>query len=302
MTSSNAATAPTGLSASERVQVAHVNGIALHYVDSGNGPTVFLLHGGMGDLWAWPHQIRALTPRYRVVAYSRRRSHPNQNEDTRCRCFANCIDEDIDDLLALQTELHAGPVHLLGTSYGALLALAVALRTPDRVASLMLAEPPLHRWACATQYGERLYRAFIAGVWSAAADAFRHGLQHRAMQLLIDGMWGRPIFGSWPDERVEAVMRNADAMQALTQAKDPFPEVDRCAVASLTKPTLLLQGEQNSALHRQVMSELGNVMPDATRTDIASAGHGLPNDNPDDFNSAVVAFLESLRHSKGDSR
>jgi pimeloyl-ACP methyl ester carboxylesterase len=302
MTSSNTATPAMSPNGSEPVRVAHVNGIELHYTDTGDGSAVLLLHGGMGDLGSWPHQIRALSPRYRVVAYSRRRSHPNRNGDARVVYFANCIDEDIDDLLALQAELHAGPAHLLGTSYGALLALAVALRAPDKVTSLVLAEPPLHRWACATEAGERLYGAFIDGVWRAAAEAFGLGLQRRAMQVLTDGMWGRPMFGSWPAERIGAVMCNAVAMKALTQSHDPFPEVDRSVVACLTMPTLLLQGEHTSALHRQVMNELGNVMRDAKRAEIPFAGHASPNENPDGFNAAVVEFLGSLRHSEGDAR
>jgi pimeloyl-ACP methyl ester carboxylesterase len=219
-----------------------------------------------------------------------------------CVRFVECIDDDIDDLLALQAELNASPAHLLGTSYGALLALAVALRAPDKVASLVLAEPPLHRWACATEAGERLYAAFIDGVWRAAAEAFGLGLQRRAMQLLTDGMWGRPMFGSWPDERIEAVMRNAAAMKALAQSHDPFPEVERSAVACLTMPTLLLQGENTSALHRQVMNELGNVMRGVTRAEIPFAGHGSPNENPDDFNEVVILFLDSLRQAEGDAR
>lgn len=278
---------------------ARVNGIELHYTDTGAGTAVFLLHGGMGDLGSWPHQIRALSPRYRVVAYSRRRSHPNRNGDAPCVRFADCLNEDVDDLLALQAELHAGPAHLLGTSYGALLALAVALRAPERVAGLVLAEPPLHRWACATEAGERLYGAFIEGVWRTAAEAFGLDQQRRAMQLLTDGMWGRPMFRSWPDERIEAAMRNAAAMKALTQSHDPFPEFERSAVACLTIPTLLLQGENTSALHREVTNELGKVMRHAKRAEISFAGHGSPNENPDEFNLAVLHFLDALRHADG---
>jgi pimeloyl-ACP methyl ester carboxylesterase len=286
-----------GPNSPERVQVARVNGIELHFTDTGDGATAILLHGGMGDLESWPHQVRALSTRYRVIAYSRRRSHPNRNGDSPCACFADIVDDDIDDLLALQATLRAGPAHLIGTSYGALLALAVALRAPSQVASLVLAEPPLHRWACATEAGSQLYGAFIDGAWRTAAEAFRRGLSCRAMQLLTDGMWGRPLFGSWPQERIDAVMRNAAAMKALVLSHDPFPQVERTAVAGLTMPTLLLQGQLTSALHRQVMHELGVSLRNAKRAEIPFACHGSPNENPEAFTAAVVFFLESLRRS-----
>lgn len=282
---SNAATA---------VRAARVNGVELHYTDSGtDGGTVMLLHGGMGDLEAWPHQSRALQPRYRVIAYSRRHSHPNRN-DVHCPGTGHRLDDDIDDFLALQAALGTGPSHLVATSYGALLALAIALRAPARVASLVLAEPPLHCWLGATEAGRKLYDAFIHDVWHAAGEAFERGLTRHAMQLLTQGMWGRSTLGSWPDDRIAAAMRNTAAMHELTRAHDPFPDFDRSAVSRLTVPTLLLHGEQTSALHMHVMNELGNVMGHARRVGIPNSGHGSANENPEAFNAAVVPFLESL--------
>jgi pimeloyl-ACP methyl ester carboxylesterase len=307
MTCANAALTATRAHPAEPARAARVNGVELHFTDTGTntpgGAAVILLHGGMGDLGSWPHLIRALSPQRRVIAYSRRHSHPNRNNSSVQRArFAECIDDDIDDLLALQGALHVGPAHLVGTSYGALLALAAALRAPDQFASLVLAEPPLHRWACASDAGRRLYTAFIDDVWRAAADAFGRGQHRRAMQLLTDGMWGRAVFESWPQAHIDAVMRNAAAMHALTRSHDPFPEFGRSAVACLRMPTLLLQGVRTSALHRLVMNELGGAMHEARRVEIASAGHGLPNENPDGFNAAVVAFLESLQCASGDAR
>jgi pimeloyl-ACP methyl ester carboxylesterase len=303
MTLEKAATSAPQSTAAEPVHAARVNGVELHYTDTGtdagthDGAAVILLHGGMGDLGSWPQQIRALSAQHRVVAYSRRRSHPNRNRDVHRARFADCVNDDIDDLLALLSALHVGPAHLVGTSYGALLALAAALRAPERITSLVLAEPPLHRWACASDAGERLFDAFIESVWRAAAAAFGLGLQRRAMQLLTDGMLGRPVFESWPADQIDAVMRNAAAMHALARSQEPFPAFDRSAVAALTVPTLLLQGVHTSALHRQVMHELGSVMREARCVEIAFAGHGLANENPDGFNAAVVSFLDALHHS-----
>ena len=47
---------------------ARVNGIKMHYVESGDGPPVVLLHGFPETWFAWRHQIPALAARYRVVA------------------------------------------------------------------------------------------------------------------------------------------------------------------------------------------------------------------------------------------
>jgi pimeloyl-ACP methyl ester carboxylesterase len=284
------------------LRAVRVNGVELHYTDTGtDGGAVILLHGGMGDLGAWDHQQRALRTRFRVLAYSRRYSHPNQNRLPRAPAV-HTVDDDVDDFLALQAALGAGPAHLVATSYGALLALAIALRAPSHVASLVLAEPPLHAWARATPGGKTLYDAFMRGVWRAAGEAFEQGRPRRAMQILSEGMWGRPVIGSWSSERIDVALRNAPAMQVLTRSSDPFPDLDRAAVSRLSMPSLLIHGERTSALHRQVMDALGQVMRRAKCIEIANAGHGSPNESPEAFNAAVVHFLEALRPSSGVAR
>ena len=303
MTLAKAARRSTGSRLAEATRVRRVNGVELQYTDSEAGRNaVILLHGGMGDLEAWPHQIGALSPRWRVIAYSRRHSHPNRNNDAPRTVAANGLDDDIDDFLALQEALDAGPAHLVATSYGALLALGIALCAPDRVSSLVLAEPPLHRWALATDDGARLYRAFIDGVWHPAAQAFGRGEQRQAMALLTEGMWGRLTLESWPAERMDGVMRNALVLHELTRIADPFPDFDRAAVSRLEIPTLLLRGAHTSALHRHVVDELSGVMRHAQRIEIPRAGHGSPNENPAAFNAEVIAFLESLSPPRSPQR
>ena len=295
MTLRSATRRDEALAAPEPLRALRVNGVELHYTEAGSGnqDTVVLLHGGMGDLGSWTNQVRALKDQYQVVSYSRRHSHPNRNRDIARARFAEYVDDDIEDLLALKRALRIGRPHLIGTSYGALLALAVALRAPHEVASLVLAEPPLHRWACATNAGLRLFNTFLNS-WRSAGEAFAAGLQRPALQILTDAMWGRPTFDRWPADRVDAACRNAAALDALTRSRDPFPEIDRCSVADLAMPVLRVQGSHGSALHRHVMDELARVITHGRRAEIALAGHASATDNADEFNAAVVEFLESL--------
>jgi haloacetate dehalogenase len=45
-----------------------VNGLRMHYVESGDGPPVVLLHGFPETWYAWRHQIPVLAKHYRVIA------------------------------------------------------------------------------------------------------------------------------------------------------------------------------------------------------------------------------------------
>lgn len=252
------------------------NGLALEYIDSGQGPTLLLLHGGMGDCHAWQAQLEAFGREHRVIAY------------TRHQRSVHSLDADVDDLSAFTRALKLGTAHLVGTSYGALVAIAYALRRPADVQSLSLAEPPLHRWC------SRLFDQFMAQVWASARAAFESGEERRAMQLLTDGIWGRPTFDSMTPARQAAAMRHSAAMRALTQSRDPFPNLSRAAVAAMAIPTLLINGQHASALHRCVIEALKRTMPGAQHCVVRDSGHGAAFENPAAFNDAVLTFLAGL--------
>ena len=267
------------------------SGIELHVVEAGHCSGVAFLHGGMGDCRSWDPQIDAFAPHFRVVAYSRRHHSPNRNPPAVAQ---PSLDEEVEDLAGLLTALDVGSAHLVATSYGGLVALAFALRHPPLVRSLVLAEPPLHRWAAATRRGRRLLDVFIGRCWRPAAHAFDAGRDGEALRCLTDGMWGRPVYDTMPAARREAAFRNVAAMKLLTRAENPFPDLPRDAVALLAMPMLLVRGEGASALHRQGLDELAALVPRARSTVIEGAGHASPSENPTGFNSTVLEFLRAL--------
>lgn len=273
------------------------NGNELHFVESGRGPAVVFMHGGMGDCWSWGGQLEVFGRDHRAVAYSRRLHSPNGNAPA---AFHPSLDEEAADLSGFLEALQSGPAHLVATSYGAMVALTFALRHPRQVRSLVLAEPPLHHWACATLRGTRLLRQFMGRCWMPARRAFDAGHDQGAVRLLTDGMWARPVYDGLPAARQESALRNAGAMKLLVGRGDSLPDLPRDAVAALTMPVLLLHGASTSELHRRGVDELAAVLPKARRTVIQSAGHASPAENPAAFNAAVLGFVGALdRGSSG---
>ena len=263
-------------------------GLELDYIDLGRGSTTVLLHGGMGDCHAWQPQLQAFGQAHRVIAYSRRHSG---GSPTMPSTGAHSLDVDVDDFSAFRRSLRLEPAHLVGTSYGALVALAYALRYPSDVLSLSLAEPPLHRWCVRTEAGAKLFDQFMHDVWLPARAAFECGDELRAMRLLTDGIWGRPIFDALGSRRQAAVMRNIASMRALTQAHDPFPDLPHADVAAIAIPTLLINGQHASVLHRCVVEALMRTIPSAQHCVVGDSGHGSAFENPAAFNVAVLRFL-----------
>lgn len=264
------------------------DGAELHYTEHGRGSPVILLHGGLGDCHSWTPQMQTFAARFRVIAYSRRFSSPCRSPAAQASYTPQL---DVEDLATLQGHLRCGPAHLVGTSYGALIALIFALQHPEHVLSLALNEPPLHPWACRTPEGRALFEAFMADVWRPAALAFDRNDERTALRLLVDGIWGEPLFDRLPPERMNVVTRNAGAMKALTRSTEPFPDLPRLEVATLQMPVLLLNGDRANDLHRRVIDELALVLPGAQREVISGAGHGAPSENPVGFNRVVFWTL-----------
>ena len=270
-----------------------VNGVELHYVERGRGEPLILLHGGQGDYRSWGPQMESFSRRHRVISYSRRYNYPNDNPLTSNYRSAY---SDADDLAAFIRHLKLGRVHLVGTSAGALAALVLATEHPGMVRSLVLAEPPVHRWAKDDPKGEALYKEFMASIWEPAAAAFKAGDDPGAMRVLVDGFGGAGRFDRLPPEGRAVAMQNSRFFKAATLSADPFPAVSKDKVRRLRMPVLIVTGEKTIPLHRFVNEELAQLLPKAERVTIPRAGHGSARENPQAFNGAVSKFLES--HSR----
>jgi esterase len=264
------------------------NGVELHYFERGQGEPVILLHGGQADYRAWQPQIDALSPRYRVIAYSRRYHYPNRNplNTTNHSALIDAL-----DLAALIKSLNLGRVHLIGTSYGAFTAMAFALNEPHLVRSMVLAEPPVHQWIADRPRGRALFDEFLNSVHHPARRLFEARDDTAAMRFLIDAFDGKGTFDAMPEERRAVVMANAAFFKATTASAEPFPNLPKDRVRQLRMPVLVIQGANTDALHAMVTEEVASVFPNASRATIPDAGHGSPRQNPQAFNAAVLEFL-----------
>ena len=265
-----------------------VRRVELHYIEQGQGEALILLHGGQGDYRSWEPQIKAFSQQYRVISYSRRYHYPNRNP---LRAENHSAYVEADDLAAFVRKLKLERVHLVGTSIGAFTALVLAVQHPEIVSSLILAEPPVHRWIRDTPDGAAVYREFMTTIQEPVTKAFKTGDDKGAMRIFVDGMSGAHGFDSLPPERVAAIMQNSRAIKAIAISSDLQPDVPREKVARLNLPVLIITGEHTIRIHKLGNEQLARLLPQAERATIPKAGHGSARENPETFNDAVLRFL-----------
>jgi non-heme chloroperoxidase len=263
-------------------------GVSVHYVERGTGTPVVFIHGGGRDYRYWDKQLEPFAKRYRVIAYSRRYAPPNDNPHIVPDYTAGV---DAADLMALVRRLDVGPAHFVGASIGGVAALFLAVRHPELVRSLVLAEPPVLRWALELPGGAAMFDRFLNDAFRPAGEAFRAGQPERAMDLLTDAFLGAGTFAQFPEALRGKVMRASRDWAAQTMSSAPFPELPRDAVREIAAPTLMLSGTRTIPLHALVDDELERLLPNVERVVIPDASHDLWADQPDRCRAATLTFL-----------
>jgi pimeloyl-ACP methyl ester carboxylesterase len=107
------------------------------YREAGAGPALCLLHGISSQSGSWVHQLDALAPRFRAVAWDA----PGYGDSDRLSENAPATSEYADSLAGLLDALGIERTLLVGSSFGALIAGAFAAARPDRAVGLVLLSP-----------------------------------------------------------------------------------------------------------------------------------------------------------------
>ena len=106
----------------------YVNGARLEYIDAGRGAPLVFVHGSLEDLRIWRRQFEQFSARYRVIAYSRRYHHPNSTPGDGDPVYTASLHAA--DLAGLIEALSLAPAHLVASSFGGCVALALAVARP----------------------------------------------------------------------------------------------------------------------------------------------------------------------------
>lgn len=279
-----------------------INDTVVAYQETGQGDPVVLVHGGVSDLRTWSHQFQTLGKKHRTIVYSRRYALPNDP-------IGNEADDPIQthvaDLASLVSALDATPSHIVGHSWGGLVALLLAMQRPQLVRSLVLIEPPaltlfVDMPPKPTQLLSLLFRkpgavaAIVklgATAMGPAEKAFRRGDDDAAIRAFGHGVLGKHRFHTLSKERYAQVWdnRGPDRAQMLGSG---FPSLSTEDVAHIDLPVLLICGNESPAVFRHLSQYLLELLPDARLQMIEGASHMVQEDEPEEFNQAVLSFFE----------
>jgi len=265
-----------------------VNGVELHYVDRGRGEPVVFVHGALDDYRMWEPELEPFAQHYRVIDYSRRYNFPNENRPQGDRYSAI---NDAEDLAALVQKLRLAPAHFVAHSYGGYVTLFLAVRHPELVHSLVLAEPAAFCWARDNPEARPLFVEQMETILKPSHELFMRGKDEEALRVTLDHFEGAGFYNRLPQPARDQLKQNLPEWRALTTSREPFPALAQSDVARINKPVLLLTGEKTLPIFKFIDGEMQRLLPKAQHVVIPKAKHEMWADNEEACRRATLKFL-----------
>jgi pimeloyl-ACP methyl ester carboxylesterase len=239
------------------------DGTTIAFDRSGEGPPVILVGGAFQHRQIDPQTARLsqfLARDFTVFHYDRR----GRGDSGDTPPYA--IDREVEDLAALIDEA-GGWANVFGMSSGGVLALEAAARSP-LITKVALYEPPFNPEESARAASE----AYTEQLTSLLAEGRRGDAVALAMTTfgapaeVVAGMRKAPV---WPIfESVAPTLAYDNAIMG-----DGSVPVER--MASVTAPTLVIDGGASPALMRSAAQALADVLPDARRRTLEGQTHDV---------------------------
>jgi pimeloyl-ACP methyl ester carboxylesterase len=243
----------------------------VHHLSDGD-PTVVFLHGLVVDnSSSWYYTVaNPVAQRSEVVIYDLRGHGLSEKPVT-----GYTVEEQVDDLFAILDELGIDrPVHLVGNSFGGVLAVAAAVHRPERVAGLVLVE---------AHVAVDGWRQQMVGTLEFAGLFLDHDDVHN----WLDAVGGR---------KGKRLARNSDTLLHKTSLVEDLaasPAFTQAELAAIDCPVLIVCGEHSDV--RDWAERLVYVLPRCELHLYEGCSHLVVLEAPADLRGLLLQWFDRMR-------
>lgn len=269
-------------------RIVRTNGVALPYVDQGDGQAVVLVHGNISDYRIWDDHREIIARQYRVITPTQRYFGLADWQDDG-RNFS--IQSHANDLAAFIRALRLGPTPIIGWSYGAAVSLAMAAQHPQLVACLFLYEPSLATFITDAATADRVAHDGLEMVRAAKVAAKEGNIG--AVEILVDDVNDHAGDFRRLPERVQSVARQNSRTLSLLFNAPPPPPISCADLRRLDFPTVIAVGGDSRTFYRIVSKAASQCIPGSKLVEVPNARHLWPVQDPTAFSLLVLDFLDN---------
>jgi pimeloyl-ACP methyl ester carboxylesterase len=241
---------------------APVNGIKIWYAEFGQGEPVILLHGGLANSNYWGEQIPALAAHYRVIVMDSR-GHGRSTRNAQPFGY----DLMASDVIGLMDFLKIRKAAIVGWSDGAILGVDIAIHHPER----------------------------LTKVFAFAANSDPSGVSDIAHS---------PVFNAY-------IVRAAKEYEALSPTPHEYtaflaqiekmwatqPNFTAAQLEAISVPVWIVDADHDEAIKRENTEFMAAHIPSAGLLLQPEVSHFSFIQDPKQFNSDVLHFLEHVRRN-----
>lgn len=258
---------------------AEVGGHSVAYRQAGEGPALVLLHGFLCDSRVWERQLMDLSDQFTVVAWDApgAGSSSDPPDPFTMTDWGHCLAEFLDVVGIAQA-------HVLGLSWGGVLAQEFYRLYPARILGLILADT---------------YAGWKGSLPESVVE------QRLARCLRESSLPAEEFVPRWvPEFFTEAASQDlTEEMSAVVSGFHPLgfrlmakslADTDTTdLLANIKVPTLILWGDDDQRSPMSIAAQLRDAIPNAELAVIANAGHVSNMEQPEGFNAHVRRFCLS---------
>jgi pimeloyl-ACP methyl ester carboxylesterase len=257
------------------------DGTTIAFDQSGKGPVVILVAAALSDRSGTTQLAALLVPHFTVINYDRRGR--GESGDTK----PYTVEREVEDLEALIDEA-SGSAFVFGSSSGAVLALEATSKLPTRITKLAVYEPPFivddSRPPVPEDFATHAAELVSAGRRGDAVEFF----MTRAVGVPAEFVAQMKEYPMWAAmEAMAHTLAYDGIIMGDTQSGKPLPTR---RWASVTAPTLVMDGGASPAWLRNAAQALAGILPSAQHRTLKGQDHSVAVMAPE----ALVPVLEEF--------
>ena len=262
-----------------------INGYLMHYETYGQGPTLVMIHGGLGggegSAAMVEHHASILARHFHVIFYDRRGAGKSETP-----AEGYSLEGYTEDLHSLLLHLNVPQAHILGSSAGGPIAMQFALDHPEMTETLLLVNTMSYcqeseRTVRQQELEQILVCQASSGDVTAAANALEKG-------------W--PGLNRREPARFQALLEaSQERMDAIAKTIPSYLDIGNSLesrLAELTMPTLIVHGDADSRIPLPCGRQLQNSITSSELYIIPGAEHGLLSNEPRAVRNLIFQFIE----------
>ena len=188
------------------------------------------------------------------------------------------------------------PVHLVGHSYGAAVALKIAMRAPSKLTSLTIIEPAMFHVLDQGTAGDRKLYQQITAVAGMVSAAIAEGSPGAGMERFVDFWNGRGAYRNLsPDMQGALAAQIGQVAANFATGMAQKWKLDACREISC--PTMAIMGLESRLVAQRATEMIAQSIPDMQLAMIADAGHMAPFTHSEIVNRLIGGHIAAAETS-----